>query len=240
MPGSHKFTALCPNRHELTLWAARAGRCDGCHRFVADGEQVMDCRACNWYLCGDCRPNTSEQVENMWGAVSNLFFGDVCRAPSPHELEVAEVVVGPPAGSARAYENEEEPLARPPPPLPAPQQQEQRQHDQQQAASIAGAVGERSSSSEASVAVPPLPTPPVAPEEAPVEKTAEDEPVAAMLPPPPLAREMTDLIDLSVEPTAADPFDLSTIDFNTTEAPKKPPLDDGAVQVVAAGVVGGA
>jgi len=215
MPGSHKFTALCPNRHELTLWTARAGRCDGCHCFVADGDQVMDCRACNWYLCSDCRPNSSEQVENVWGAVSNLFFGDVCRAPPPHELQVAEVVVGPLAGSARADSDEEEPMARPPPPPLAPQQQqqEQHQHEQRQAASVADAMGETSNRSAASVSMPP---------------------------PPPLAREMTDLIDLSVEPIAADPFDLSTVDFTATEALKKAPLDDGALHGVAVALAGGA
>mmetsp|Transcript_9057 Transcript_9057/g.22856 ORF Transcript_9057/g.22856 Transcript_9057/m.22856 type:complete len:239 (-) Transcript_9057:411-1127(-) len=238
MPRNHKFTALCPNRHELTLWTARAGKCDGCHRFVADGEQVMDCRACNWYLCGECRPSTSEQVESMWGAVSNLFFGDVCRAPLPHELEVAEVVIGPPAGSARAH-SDDEPSVRP---VPATQQQAQQQHHQQQEAIFSGTVGEKSLHGQAPLGASPTPTPapPVAVEAVPAEKKVEQEPVAAMPPPPPLAREMTDLIDLSVEPTAADPFDLSTVDFTATEAPKKAPLDGGALHGVAAALAGGA
>jgi len=246
MPGSHKFTALCPNRHELTLWTARAGRCDGCHGFVADGDQVMDCRACNWYLCSDCRPNSSEQVENIWGAVSNLFFGDVCRAQlPPHGLQGAEIVVDPLVGSARTDSDEEEPMARSAPPPLAPQQQEQQQHEQRQAASAADAMGETSSRSAASVSTGPPPPPPpqpplVALEEAPAEKKVEQELVAAMPPPPPLAREMTDLIDLSVEPTAADPFDLSTVDFTATEAPKKAPLDGGALHGVAAALAGGA
>mmetsp|Transcript_38758 Transcript_38758/g.99010 ORF Transcript_38758/g.99010 Transcript_38758/m.99010 type:complete len:226 (-) Transcript_38758:27-704(-) len=90
----HTQATKCPSGHELTLWTARAGRCDGCSRLIAQGEQVMDCRACNWYLCEDCRPCTFEQAESLWGAISNLFFGDVCRAPSGlRESQANEVVI---------------------------------------------------------------------------------------------------------------------------------------------------
>lgn len=46
----------CPAGHRLQPWVATAGRCDGCNQKVHDGESVMDCRSCNWYLCGDCHP----------------------------------------------------------------------------------------------------------------------------------------------------------------------------------------
>lgn len=90
----HSRVTKCPSGHELTLWTARAGRCDSCHRMVAHGEQVMDCRACNWYLCEECRPCTFEQAESLWGAISNLLFGDVCRAPPDfREGQANEVVI---------------------------------------------------------------------------------------------------------------------------------------------------
>jgi len=44
----------CLEGHMLHPWAARAGLCDGCGRRVLDGERVMDCRKCNWYLCEAC------------------------------------------------------------------------------------------------------------------------------------------------------------------------------------------
>jgi len=46
----------CPGGHQLKPAVAEAGACDGCRRAVVAGEQVMDCRACNWYLCAQCRP----------------------------------------------------------------------------------------------------------------------------------------------------------------------------------------
>jgi len=44
----------CPQSHILRPWQARAGTCDGCGRAVRDGEQVMDCRSCDFYYCSDC------------------------------------------------------------------------------------------------------------------------------------------------------------------------------------------
>lgn len=93
----------CPAGHELKLWLARSGSCDGCKRVVVDGEQVMDCRACNFYLCEDCRPAGGEVGETLWGAFSNLLFGDVCRAPETLHPGAAEIVVTtPPATKATA------------------------------------------------------------------------------------------------------------------------------------------
>jgi len=62
----------CPDGHELQPWTARAGVCDGCHKKVRTGEQVMDCRRCDWYLCRTCCPRVKEP--SMWGAVSSFPF----------------------------------------------------------------------------------------------------------------------------------------------------------------------
>jgi len=78
----HRARTKCPEGHELKAWTARAGACDGCHRVIQHGEQVMDCRACNWYLCKDCRPCSNEHLATIWGAVQSLFFGGVCHAPT--------------------------------------------------------------------------------------------------------------------------------------------------------------
>jgi len=44
----------CPEGHMLQPWDAQPGSCDGCGRRIEDGETVMDCRCCNWYLCEAC------------------------------------------------------------------------------------------------------------------------------------------------------------------------------------------
>mmetsp|Transcript_3778 Transcript_3778/g.8778 ORF Transcript_3778/g.8778 Transcript_3778/m.8778 type:complete len:490 (-) Transcript_3778:233-1702(-) len=64
----------CPEGHELQLWAARSGKCDGCSKKVQTGEQVMDCRRCNWYLCNQCCPQNKAQDSTLWGAISSLPF----------------------------------------------------------------------------------------------------------------------------------------------------------------------
>ena len=55
--GSTKTTS-CPQGHMLTLWRAGPGQCDQCFRKVQRGEHVMDCRACEFFLCSECRPLT--------------------------------------------------------------------------------------------------------------------------------------------------------------------------------------
>jgi hypothetical protein len=44
----------CSNGHELAQYTALGGTCDVCRRIVFVGEQVMDCRTCNWYMCAQC------------------------------------------------------------------------------------------------------------------------------------------------------------------------------------------
>jgi len=65
----------CPEGHMLHPWDAQPGACDGCGRRIFDGETVMDCRCCNWYLCEAChsrdfgdpeaRERESRNVDNL-------------------------------------------------------------------------------------------------------------------------------------------------------------------------------
>ena len=41
-------------------YATPGGSCDGCGADIAGGQRVMDCRACNWYLCGVCSLNRQD------------------------------------------------------------------------------------------------------------------------------------------------------------------------------------
>ncbi|CAK0893058.1 unnamed protein product, partial [Prorocentrum cordatum] len=76
----------CPAGHCLHSWVARAGTCDGCQRFVEDGEEVMDCRQCNWYLCRTCEATYKPPDTSMWGSfVSFLNAAD----RSCHDVESA-------------------------------------------------------------------------------------------------------------------------------------------------------
>jgi hypothetical protein len=78
----------CPNSHNLLLYTALGGNCDVCNRIVFVGEQVMDCRECNWYMCARCarnngftmpittrRPRTAPQT-------FNTLFNDFLNPPA--------------------------------------------------------------------------------------------------------------------------------------------------------------
>lgn len=56
LPRPQQITT-CPENHNLTVYTARGGHCDVCNRIVFVGEQVMDCRECNWYMCARCSRN---------------------------------------------------------------------------------------------------------------------------------------------------------------------------------------
>ena len=43
-----------PAGHRLKDWFTSGGICDGCHSVMNCGEHVMDCRACDWFLCDAC------------------------------------------------------------------------------------------------------------------------------------------------------------------------------------------
>eukprot|EP00405_Crypthecodinium_cohnii_P022576 CAMPEP_0206471634 /NCGR_PEP_ID=MMETSP0324_2-20121206/31689_1 /ASSEMBLY_ACC=CAM_ASM_000836 /TAXON_ID=2866 /ORGANISM="Crypthecodinium cohnii, Strain Seligo" /LENGTH=559 /DNA_ID=CAMNT_0053946015 /DNA_START=66 /DNA_END=1745 /DNA_ORIENTATION=+ len=44
----------CPGGHGLCFVKARRGSCDGCGQRVQDGDRVLECRPCNFYLCRKC------------------------------------------------------------------------------------------------------------------------------------------------------------------------------------------
>lgn len=46
----------CAAGHSLAPRPAAAGACDACARSVRQGEMVMDCKSCNYYLCTRCSP----------------------------------------------------------------------------------------------------------------------------------------------------------------------------------------
>jgi len=72
--GKPAVVTQCPKGHALKHAQATAGQCDGCAKPVAEGELVMDCRDCNWYLCTACRPIT--------------------ECPSGHALHSAAAIAG--------------------------------------------------------------------------------------------------------------------------------------------------
>lgn len=51
--------------------------CDGCYRSVQSGDQVMECRQCNYYLCVECRP---QPIATFWGTISSLI--DLATQPT--------------------------------------------------------------------------------------------------------------------------------------------------------------
>mmetsp|Transcript_10058 Transcript_10058/g.22217 ORF Transcript_10058/g.22217 Transcript_10058/m.22217 type:complete len:586 (-) Transcript_10058:25-1782(-) len=62
----------CPRGHPLKQWSARQGWCDQCGKKVHQGEEVMDCRICNWYLCTKCRPLDPQDQSGFWGSLSGM------------------------------------------------------------------------------------------------------------------------------------------------------------------------
>ena len=50
----------CPVGHALQGFVEEeGGECDGCGAAVHAGDTVMDCRTCDWYLCGRCIPESN-------------------------------------------------------------------------------------------------------------------------------------------------------------------------------------
>lgn len=67
-----KKTWTCPSGHMLQPWKAVPGSCDGCGSKIHKGDCVMDCRQCNYYLCGTCHPQEREQEDWFWGSLDYL------------------------------------------------------------------------------------------------------------------------------------------------------------------------
>ena len=72
--GSHTCMPIqrqlqCPSGHALVQFVTPdGGLCDGCGTVTPSGTQVMDCRACNWYLCQRCAPAEAASTGEMAGA----------------------------------------------------------------------------------------------------------------------------------------------------------------------------
>mmetsp|Transcript_104122 Transcript_104122/g.301217 ORF Transcript_104122/g.301217 Transcript_104122/m.301217 type:complete len:490 (+) Transcript_104122:86-1555(+) len=80
----------CPQGHPLRMFAAKRGTCDGCSCVVEDGARVMDCRECNWYLCGQCcvaraqaRGKENRPPEGRAGGANAAPSPAVAPTPSP-------------------------------------------------------------------------------------------------------------------------------------------------------------
>jgi len=78
----------CPQGHPLRRWTARQGWCDKCSQKVKSGEQVMDCRICNWYLCPACRP-LGDEDSSIWGTLSSM--ADQVAGPGALDSFAAQV-----------------------------------------------------------------------------------------------------------------------------------------------------
>jgi len=68
--GAKKKVWKCPAGHLLQPLKGSAGSCDGCKARVANGDYVMECHSCNWYLCQGCHPQEREARSWIWGSVS--------------------------------------------------------------------------------------------------------------------------------------------------------------------------
>ena len=72
----------CPSNHSLVQYTAIGGNCDICNRIVFVGQQVMDCRACNWYMCARCsrtngftlsRQQPQQQNQSLYNLMNQMF-----------------------------------------------------------------------------------------------------------------------------------------------------------------------
>mmetsp|Transcript_69212 Transcript_69212/g.225441 ORF Transcript_69212/g.225441 Transcript_69212/m.225441 type:complete len:348 (+) Transcript_69212:79-1122(+) len=88
--GSTTKTWRCPAGHMLCPLKAEKGKCDGCKRQVVRGDTVMDCRACNWYLCQDCHPQEKQVEDWLWGSIS-YFVEQATQELAEISTEVGEM-----------------------------------------------------------------------------------------------------------------------------------------------------
>ena len=77
----------CPLNHALTQYSSLGGFCDVCRRAVLNGEQVMDCRPCNWYMCSECaeRNGLRIQTRNRVNTSGNMFH------PAPQQDNLSSI-----------------------------------------------------------------------------------------------------------------------------------------------------
>jgi len=98
--GTKKKIWKCPSGHLLQPAKASAGSCDGCGVRVASGDQVMECKTCNWYLCTGCHPQEREPRSWFWSSIS--FVADKASQELQDLKEVSELAetMGPLAACA--------------------------------------------------------------------------------------------------------------------------------------------
>merc|ERR1719422_2867264 len=51
-----------PNLVDLQPWGVRHGTCNKCRREILRNQQVLDCRQCNHYICGNCLPQSEAEA----------------------------------------------------------------------------------------------------------------------------------------------------------------------------------
>jgi len=115
----------CPQGHELAPWTAKRGSCDVCSAVVSEGERVMDCRLCNYYVCNACYPqelldqglwgsitwvveNAKMEMSNISSNLSELVPGVSCTNVCMASVEKDEIVITNSSDYDVAPEDQEE------------------------------------------------------------------------------------------------------------------------------------
>jgi len=72
----------CPKGHRLQHWTSQSfGKCDGCGKAVTPGEEVMDCRQCDWYVCSACHKREKVSLTQV------LLTQAIASLPTPVMLQ---------------------------------------------------------------------------------------------------------------------------------------------------------
>mmetsp|Transcript_149977 Transcript_149977/g.381231 ORF Transcript_149977/g.381231 Transcript_149977/m.381231 type:complete len:237 (-) Transcript_149977:306-1016(-) len=80
----------CPESHFLKPTRASSTRCDGCNLRLQQGEVVMACEQCNYFLCQTCHPQQQEKPDWFWGSMSYMI-GVACEEVTDAATEFKQV-----------------------------------------------------------------------------------------------------------------------------------------------------
>merc|ERR1712166_1073808 len=88
----------CPQGHPLQPFFTPGDRCDGssCSVYCSKGTPVLDCRACNWYLCIACQSIITRQREHQGSKLP---------------LQIPRAEADEPVKQAAAHQRDQQPLA---------------------------------------------------------------------------------------------------------------------------------